>query len=232
MKKCSKCSIEKKLEEYYKRKASIDGLSFKCKECVIEYNKEYQEKHKKRLKDIREVNKEKNKEKKKEYNKEYRLKNKEKIKEKKKEYRLKNKEYHKEYFRKNKEKNNERQKVYIKERRSKDPLYKLSNNIRSLIYKTFKIRNHRKHSRTTEILGCSLEDFKIHLEKQFQDWMDWSNYGNPVDNIFELNKTWDIDHIIPLSSAETKEDIIRLNHYTNLQPLCSYTNRFIKRDNI
>ena len=62
--------------------------------------------------------------------------------------------------------------------------------------------------------------------------MDWLNYGNPDDGILELNKTWDIDHIIPLSTDKTKEDIIRLNHYTNLQPLCSYTNRFIKRDNI
>jgi len=41
---------------------------------------------------------------------------------------------------------------------------------------------------------------------------------------------WDIDHIIPLSAAETEEDIIRLNHHKNLQPLCSKVNRYIKRD--
>jgi len=35
-----------------------------------------------------------------------------------------------------------------------------------------------------------------------------------------------------LSFAENEEDIIRLNHYTNLQPLCSYINRYIKRDNV
>jgi hypothetical protein len=46
----------------------------------------------------------------------------------------------------------------------------------------------------------------------------------------ELNYGWDIDHIIPLAPAETEEDVIRLNHYTNLQPLCSYTNRYIKKD--
>ena len=39
-----------------------------------------------------------------------------------------------------------------------------------------------------------------------------------------------MDHIIPISIAETEEDIIRLNHYTNLQPLCSKVNRDIKRD--
>jgi hypothetical protein len=61
--------------------------------------------------------------------------------------------------------------------------------------------------------------------------MNWDNKGNPKDGIIGLNKTWDIDHIIPLSSATCEEDLIRLNHYTNLQPLCSYYNRFIKKDN-
>ena len=60
--------------------------------------------------------------------------------------------------------------------------------------------------------------------------MNWDNKGNPKDGILELNKTWDIDHIIPISTAITEEDIIRLNHYTNLQPLCSYYNRNIKKD--
>ena len=48
----------------------------------------------------------------------------------------------------------------------------------------------------------------------------------------ELNYGWDIDHIIPISSGNTEEDILNLNHYKNLQPLCSYVNRYIKRDNI
>lgn len=46
-----------------------------------------------------------------------------------------------------------------------------------------------------------------------------------------MNKSWDIDHIIPIDSAINEVDIIRLNHYTNLQPLCSYMNRYIKRNN-
>lgn len=56
--------------------------------------------------------------------------------------------------------------------------------------------------------------------------MTWENRGLYNG---ELNYGWDIDHIIPLASAEKEEDIIRLNHYTNLQPLCSYTNRYIKK---
>lgn len=35
--------------------------------------------------------------------------------------------------------------------------------------------------------------------------------------------------IIPLSSAKSEEEILKLNHYTNIQPLCSYNNRYIKK---
>ena len=58
--------------------------------------------------------------------------------------------------------------------------------------------------------------------------MNWENYGNPKDGIFEPNKTWDIDHIKPLSSFTTEQELLELNHYTNLQPLCSYENRWVK----
>jgi HNH endonuclease len=75
------------------------------------------------------------------------------------------------------------------------------------------------------ILGCSFEDFKIYLESKFEIWMNWGNYGLYNG---ELGYGWDIDHIIPISFAETEEDVIRLNHFTNLQPLCSKINRDIK----
>ena len=58
--------------------------------------------------------------------------------------------------------------------------------------------------------------------------MSWSNYGLYNG---EKNFGWDIDHIIPLSIANTEEEVIKLNHYTNLQPLCSYINRVVKKNN-
>ena len=58
--------------------------------------------------------------------------------------------------------------------------------------------------------------------------MNWENRGLYNG---ELNYGWDIDHRIPLSTSTCEADVIRLNHYTNLQPLCSYTNRHIKRNN-
>ena len=59
--------------------------------------------------------------------------------------------------------------------------------------------------------------------------MNWGNKGlyNGTEGF-----GWDVDHIIPISTAVTEDDVIRLNHYTNLQPLCSYHNRFIKSNNI
>lgn len=56
--------------------------------------------------------------------------------------------------------------------------------------------------------------------------MNWNNMGGKI--ITEQNTGWDIDHIIPISTAKTEEDIIKLNHYSNLRPLCSYYNRFVK----
>lgn len=173
------------------------------------------------------------------YSPEYYKNNKDKISEYGSEYRKNNKEKersrHREYYLKNKEKINnyrerykDRRSELHKEKMNSDPLYKLTHNVRTLIKQTFK--RYGKNSKTQEILGCSFDEFKNHIESQWEDWMCWGNYGNPEDGIYEPNKTWDIDHIVPSSTALTEEDVIRLNHYTNLQPLCSYTNRFIKKD--
>ena len=56
--------------------------------------------------------------------------------------------------------------------------------------------------------------------------MNWENYGKYNG---EISYGWDIDHIIPISQAKTEGEIVKLNHYTNLQPLCGYTNRHIKK---
>jgi len=105
--------------------------------------------------------------------------------------------------------------------RRKNPLFKLSCNIRWLIYNGFKSIGFKKNSRTENILGCSYTDFKFYIENQFESWMTLYNQGVYTGN---YNETWQIDHIEPISNAITKDDIIRLNHYTNLRPLCSKKN--------
>lgn len=195
--------------------------------------------------------------KKKLYDIEYRKKNKEKIKQVKKKWagknkdkvlaqRLRNKnkkkESDKKYAKANKEKINLIKKKWAKEnpekrkisktkhflkRLSVDPLFKLKHNISCSIRQSMKRHGYSKKSRSCEILGCSFEMFKQHIESLWQPWMNWDNYGK-YDGT--PNYGWDIDHITPLSSAKIEQDVINLNHYSNLQPLCSYINRDVKRN--
>lgn len=140
----------------------------------------------------------------------------------------------------NNEKNRKRyhlKKDYINRRRHEihinriknDIVYKISYNIKLSIRKSLKENGYQKIKRTEEILGLSIKEFKIYLESKFETWMSWDNRGLYNG---ELNYGWDIDHIIPVSSAKNEDDIIRLNHYTNLQPLCSKLNRDVKRDRL
>jgi len=112
-----------------------------------------------------------------------------------------------------------------------DSFYRLKEGLKTSIRASFQKIGYTKKSRTQEILGCSYEEFRDYIECKFEEWMNWNNRGNWNGIPSELNTAWDIDHIIPLSTAETEDDVIKLNHYTNLQPLCSYVNRWIKSDN-
>lgn len=108
-----------------------------------------------------------------------------------------------------------------KERRKTDIIFKLKTSVTNLIRASFKRTNTQKNNNTIKILNCTIEEFKIYIESKFEPWMNWDNYGvyNPKGK-----RTWNIDHIIPLASAETVDDVIKLNNYTNLRPLCSFEN--------
>jgi len=124
------------------------------------------------------------------------------------------------YSKENRDKVNRLKRKYKKEVLSKDPLYLIKASIGSSIRRALKIRNIPKKFKTGDILGCSLLELKSHIEKLFLEKMSWDNRSD-----------WHIDHIIPLSIAITEEDVVLLNHYTNLQPLWSKDN-IIKSDNI
>lgn len=190
-------------------------------------------------KDYQKAWREANKAKLAEWNKEYRKRNPDLNKENLKRYREKHPEKAKASSKKYKDANKEKVKLardkykgrkneLDKIRRVTDPLWKLKVNLRTSILKSFSRINTRKDNKTVDILGCSYEEFKQHLESKFESWMNWDNHG-------KYNGTecfgWDVDHIVPISTAVTAQDVIRLNHYSNLQPLCSYINRDIKRNN-
>ena len=132
-----------------------------------------------------------------------------------------------EYYVKNKELINLKRNSKHKEKIQSDSLYRVKHNIRGMLGRVFKARKLDKLTKSEIILGCTFEEFKTYLESQFESWMNWDNYALYNG---EANHGWDIDHIIPLSTAITVEDVLKLNHYSNLQPLCSYTNRYVKRD--
>jgi hypothetical protein len=229
---CTKCNIEKELIEFDNKKGGKYDVRSDCKICRKEYQKEW---YYKNIDDIREKSKQYHKKNKETINnrvKKWCENNNNKYKENQKKWRENNKEkikeYLKEYNGSNRKKINENKKLYEKIKRN-DSLYKLRRNITSLIRQSIKNQGYKKNTKTAVIIGCDYEFFKYYIESKFESWMSWDNYGKYNG---ELNFGWDYDHIIPISSAKTENDIIKLNHYTNLQPLCSYTNRVIKRANI
>jgi len=94
-----------------------------------------------------------------------------------------------------------------------DPLFKFQESCRISTYYAFKRTGYTKTSKTHKLLGCSWETLRDRFEQMFEEGMDWDNHGE-----------WHIDHIVPLSTANTKEDVVRLCHYTNLQPLWAEDN--------
>jgi len=225
---CKKCGVDKPLVEYYNHNTTKDGKRPSCKECHnINANKWVSENQAKNL-----INKKNWRDKNTDKTKKYYENNKETIINKNKAYNKSNPEVKrkssKTYRENNKETIKVKNRAYVINKLKTDPLYKLKHNISNSIRNSFKEKNKVKTSKTHEILGISSVEFKLYIESLWDPWMNWDNYGLYNG---ELNYGWDIDHKIPLSSAITEEDIIRLNHYTNLKPLCSHTNRNIKRDN-
>ena len=219
MKVCSGCKLEKSEVDFTKSKSAKDGLYHYCRNCSKLYRSKNKEKEAERHRIWWSNTKG---ERKKVYT-EYRKNNREKYKESYTEYRRVNKELIK--SRRNRVRENERHNERIKT----DSLFKLKCRTKTLITQSILKMGYSKNSKTFNILGCSFEDFKFYLESKFESWMSWDNYGLYNG---ELNYGWDIDHIIPSSSAKTEEELLVLNRFNNLQPLCSYQNRVIKKDKI
>ena len=134
------------------------------------------------------------------------------------------KEKSRNYYYNNKEKNQtkilERNRLwrknnpsYTTDRKKSDPAFKLIKNLRRRLNRFINFTYITKRNTTINLVGCSPKELKLFLENKFADNMSWENYGE-----------WHIDHIIPLSSAKTEEDLYKLSHYTNLQPLWAKDN--------
>ena len=115
-------------------------------------------------------------------------------------------EYNKQYYKKNKELFNEKR----KQRKKNDKVFHLTINMRKSILNSFQRKGYSKNNRAEKIIGLNKEEFVKHLLTTFI-----SNYGYEWDGKEPVH----IDHIIPLATAKTEEEVIKLCHYTNLQLL-------------
>lgn len=88
-----------------------------------------------------------------------------------------------------------------------------------------KIRTKRRamRTRTAALLGCTFDQARAHLERQWKPGMTWDNHGT----------YWEIDHVLPLASFDLSNpaEMAKAMHYTNLQPLTQRANR-IKADRV
>lgn len=120
-----------------------------------------------------------------------------------------------EYTRKrNKEQYKKNAKEIYRKRRAR-PYEKLAAAIRSRIHDVLK--NGYKSARTEGLIGTTIAELKVYLERLFKEGMTWENYGF---------YGWHVDHIIPLSSFDLtkQEEQKKAFHYTNLQPLWAKEN--------
>lgn len=95
-------------------------------------------------------------------------------------------------------------------------LDRICSNLRRRIKKFMQKRGYTKKEKICDVLGCTWDQFKEHLED--------NEYGFKVE-CADLN----LDHIIPLSKAQTENEVYELTHYSNFQLLPAVYNQFIKK---
>jgi hypothetical protein len=216
MKKCVKCRVEQDNSMFTKNKNTKDGLCPTCKICakiyrlenrqyMIQYRKENKEAIAQITKQYKTVNKENIIAYKKQYSKE----NKAAIAEYNKQYREKHKDHialsKKKYETKHRKRLNVIKNEYSKNRRKNEPNYKLrtniSNNIKNQLHKR---ASSKEGNSCLKYLPYTINELRKHLEKKFEPWMTWNNYGMYNSAIWDDNNqytwTWQVDHIIPQAS--------------------------------
>ena len=134
-----------------------------------------------------------------------------------KDYRQENLPHVKEALKRWREKNRDHVSAYSLERfkwkYQNDPSFRLKHNIGCLIRIAIVKKGFAKTSRTHEVLGCGYEFFKAHIERQFLKGMSWEN-----------RDSWHLDHITPIATAKTEDEVLALNHFSNLRPMWAKDN--------
>ena len=173
---CTKCEIEKNLEEFHNRKDSKDGYRNECKTCRKQKEQKYY------------IN---NAEKIKKRTQKYYIDNTEKIKTNRQQYYIDNiekfKKWHQQYYLNNAEQIRKSCNIYQKEKRRNDTNFKKAENLSILLNKCLK--NKQKTSKLEQIFGCKLNFLYQWLAYTAGEDFDWSKYGS----------IYVVDHCIPRS---------------------------------
>lgn len=206
---CKKCGIEKPITEFRLRKDN--GRYYNtCKKCLTIQHNNYYKNNKEKISQINKKSYKKNRQRRLNHYNNYYKKNHDVIRARRKELYELNKDKIREQARIRNKKNRKLISEKEKERVKNDYIFKLKKQIRQAIRISFNKKGYMKSEKTERILGCSLEYFINYLLETYKN-----NYG------YEWNKKElvHIDHITPLETAKTEEEIYKLCYYTNLQLL-------------
>lgn len=96
--------------------------------------------------------------------------------------------------------------------RKDNPQWIISSRLRTRVRLALKAKNVEKCVKTLDLIGCSIPELRVYLERQFKNGMKWSNIH--------------IDHKIPIAFFDLTsiEEQRRAFHYSNMQPLFAQDN--------
>jgi len=195
--------VRRKGRQYYAdHKEEAKEYRDSHKEQIAEANRRYREENKDQIADCQRSYREKNQKRLAAQKAEYYEKNKEKI-----------SQYKKDWASGNRRRINKRVAKWKREKYATDIDFRITCNLRRRVNKA--LHGIAKSRSTLELLGCSVDELKRHLELQFEEGMSWDNYGD-----------WHIDHIVPCAAFDmtNAEERKKCFHHTNLQPLWACDN--------
>lgn len=205
---CSKCNIEKpESTEFFEFRSDTKKFRNQCKECKKEYDSIYTN-----------LNSVKRNENRKKYYKNNKI---------------KEQERNKIYYENNKEKIIYKINEYVNKKRNTDYSFRLRSIVSSSIYKALKHNKSSKNKKSIiTYLEYTIEGLIQHIEKQFESWMSWENWGKYNPKTWNDNDhttwTWQLDHIIPHSTfhytSMDDEEFKKCWALKNLRPLSAKQN--------
>lgn len=211
-KRCGRCRTLKAIDQYLVTKKGIESY---CNDCRKQAKRESYRRNKVSILAKQKQFKIDNPDIVKERRRKEKSKHKDRYRERSREWSKKNPEKRKEILKRSRERCRGQIREYERNKRATDLNFKLRQNMRARVKLALKAQRAVKAKGTCELIGCTIQELRSHLESQFQHGMTWNNYG-----------TWHIDHIKPLALFDLTDATQQLQafHWSNMQPLWAHEN--------